>query len=462
MDTGARRRIGARWLVGFEGAEVDDDFLRLLDRYHPPALILFRDNLPAGPDSLAPLRRRLEEAAEGELTLFLDEEGGWIQQLLEEPWPAPRAQALAGPDVVERCHRAQSAALHALGVDVVAAPLADIDPGELNPVIGTRSFGGDADDCANAVVAALAGIAAGGLLAVLKHYPGHGDSREDSHLTLPAVPADRERAMIPFRAGVESGAPALMSAHLRLDGDADPRPTTFRPELMRDRLDGELGFTGLVVTDALEMGGACGIPVEDRGLLALAAGNHLLTLGRWRPGAELFLEASAQALSAGRIREAWLEEADLRWQSFLAARPVPVAEGMTVPDLAAIRTGAVFRPGGGSAGLSLGGESIDVEFGPLGSWAESEYRASLSGFDYRRLGSEDELQAPIYLYIGRRPPSASRLAELALLERKGRAPALLCNGPWDWTLPCSRRLATAESSPAGLPALLAAAGLDPG
>jgi beta-N-acetylhexosaminidase len=461
MDSGARRRIGTRWLVGFEGATVEDDFLRLLDRYHPGALILFRDNLPEGPDSLAPLRRRLEEAAEGELTLFLDEEGGWIQQLLPEPWPAPRAQAMAGPGVVEACHRAQATALRALGVDAVAAPLADLDGGERNPVIGTRSFGDDPDACAAAVTAALTGIAAGGLLAVLKHYPGHGDSIEDSHLTLPAVPADRERAMIPFRAGVQAGAPALMSAHLRLAGDADSRPATFRPDLMRERLDGELGFTGLVVTDALEMGGTGGIPIEDRGLLALAAGNHLLTLGRWQPGAELFLESSAKALSAGRIRESWLEEADLRWQTFLAARPAAAEGDWVAPDMAALREGAVFRPDGGAPGLSLAGETIDLEFGPLGFWSESEYREGMGRLRCRRLNAEDELQASVYLHVGRRPPAAGRLEELAALQRKGRAPALLCVGPWQWTLPFSRRLATAESSPAGLPALLAAAGLDP-
>ncbi len=461
MDPSARRRIGRRWLLGFQGPVLDDDFLRLLDRYRPASLILFRDNLPDGPASLMPLRRRLEEAADGELTLFLDEEGGWIQQLLLEPWPAPRAQAMAGPESVERCHRAQASALHALGVDVVAAPLADLDAGELNPVIGTRSFGADAEACAEAVCAALKGIAAGGLLAVLKHYPGHGDSHEDSHLTLPAVDADRGRAMIPFRAGVLAGAPALMSAHLRLEGDSDPRPATFRPDMMRERLEGELGFRGLVVTDALEMGGACGIPIEDRGALALAAGNHLLTLARWQPGAERLLDSSAQALVAGRIHEAWLDEADQRWLAFLAARPTPSDDVAPRPDLSALYETAVFRPGGGGAGLSLPAEGLDLEFGPLGSWAESNYREGLGRLACRRLDAEDGLRSSVYLYIGRRPPSDARLDELSALERRGKAPALLCVGPWQWTLPYSHRLATAESSPAGLPALLRAAGLDP-
>ena len=456
----ARRLIGAHWLLGFRGSELPADFLRLLERYAPPAVILFRDNLPEGAASLGPLRRRIEEAAGRELLVFLDEEGGWIQQLQAAPWPAPRAQAMAGLPALQGCHQAMAAAARAQGIEVLITPLADLDDGACNPVIGTRSFGGEPAAAAAAVAAALAGLAAGGVLAVIKHYPGHGDSLEDSHLSLPAVPADRGQALIPFRAGV--AAPALMSAHLQLAGDADARPATFRPDLMRDRLRGELGFTGLVITDALEMAGAAVIPAAERGAAAFAAGCHLLTLARWEPGAEFLLDAMAAALERGELRQAWLDEAGERWLAFRTALPTAGTPLQPAPDHEAIAAAAVFVPGGGSWRPLAAGTPVDIDIGPLGSWPAEAYLSAYAqamGAAPQPLGAEEASAAPVYLYLGRTLPPPARQAELAERAARGAAPALLCNGVWGWTLPFARRLASAESSPAGLAALLAAAGL---
>ncbi|MBM4117121.1 glycoside hydrolase family 3 protein [bacterium] len=454
----AQRRAGACWLLGFRGAEPGVEFLRLLERFAPPAAILFRDNLPEGPASLPALRQRLEAAAQRELLFFLDEEGGWVQQLHREPWPAPRAQAMAGLEAVRACHQALAASCRSQGIGVLIAPVADLDAGEQNPVIGTRSFGGDPEAAGAAVAAALAGLAAGGVHGVIKHYPGHGDSREDSHFSLPTVPADRGLALAPFAAGIRAGAPALMSAHLQLAGDADPRPTTFRPDVMRDRLQGELGFRGLVVTDALEMAGAAVVPPAERARAALAAGCHLLTLARWEPGAEFVLEAMAADLERGALRERWLEEAAERWERFRASLPPAGAPPAPPPDLARIGRAAIFVPGGGNWRPLLPGLAVDLEFGPLGFWNPALYERALAeaGLRARRLGAEDGLEAEVYVHLGRKAPPPARLAELAARET---APALLTNGPWGWTLPFPRRLATAESSPAGFAPLLAAAGL---
>lgn len=461
MTRSVQRRAGACWLLGFRGAEPSRDFLHLLERFAPPAAILFRDNLPAGPASLPGLRRRLEDAVQHELLFFMDEEGGWVQQLHREPWPAPRAQAMSGLAAVRDCHQALAASCRAQGIGVVIAPLADLDAGEQNPVIGTRSFGGDPEATGAAVAAALAGLAAGGVHGVVKHYPGHGDSREDSHFSLPAVPADRRVALAPFAAGIRAGAPALMSAHLRLAGDADPRPTTFRRDLMRDWLQGELGFRGLLVTDALEMAGAAVVPPVERGSAALAAGCHLLTLARWEPGAEFVLEAMAASLERGELRDSWLEEAAERWEGFRSSLPPAGSPPSPLPDLGAIARAAVFVPGGGAWRPLPAGGAVDVEFGPLGFWSPAAYERALhdAGLAPRRLGPEDALAAPVYIYLGRKAPAAGRLAELEALAARGQVPALLTNGPWGWTLPFPRRLATGESSPAGFAPLLAAAGL---
>ncbi|MBN2172156.1 MAG: glycoside hydrolase family 3 protein [Candidatus Krumholzibacteriota bacterium] len=477
MERALRRATGAHWLLGFRGVRPPEDFLRLLEAWRPPAVILFRDNLPAGGDALPALRRRLEEAAGRELAVFLDEEGGWIQQLGGD-WPAPRAQALAGVGAVTACHRAMAARAASLGADALCAPVADLDDGAENPVIGSRSFGGDPDAAADMVAAALRGLAAAGVLGVIKHFPGHGDAREDSHEVLPAVAADRAAALVPFRRGVEAGAPAVMTAHVRLAGDDDPRPATFREDLLRELLPGETGFAGLVISDALEMGAAAAVPAAERAAAAFAAGCHLLTLARWEPGAEALLEGMASALEAGRVRQPWRDEARERWAAFLAARPSP-AGGGPEPDVAAVRRAAVFRPAAGddrdgvaggrdagepdpAGGALWDGEILDLELGATGSWRHEEYLAALSHLSLRRLATEEPLRAGAYLHVGRRPPAAGRLAELAARAESGGEPAVLAAGAWGWTLAFPRRLATADPTPAGLAALLAAARSDAG
>jgi beta-N-acetylhexosaminidase len=460
-DLALARAAGRPWLLGFKGSEPHADFLRLLERRRPRGVFIFRDNLPAGAASVGPLRARLEEAAGQALTVWLDEEGGWIQQLGRD-WPSARSLAMAGPGAVEACLGALAAAVRGLGAEVVCAPVADLDGGERNPVIGTRSFGGEPEAAGEAVAAAVRGLRAGGVLCALKHYPGHGDSETDSHLTLPRVDADRTRALIPFRRGIEAGAPALMTAHLQV-GDKDPRPATYRPDLMGDLLAGELGFTGLVVTDALEMAGAAALPIEDRAEAALAAGCHLLVLARWQPGAERVLDALEAPIRAGRVPQSWLDTAAERWQAFHAALPAaPPAPALELaPEIAAelqaVREAAVFCPGGGPGAPCWDGESLDVEVGPMGHWQLAEFAAACGERPWRQLAAGETAQASAFLRLGRTPPAAERLADLAARASRGEAPAVLACGPWAWTLPFAQRLATADTTPAGLARLLARA-----
>ncbi|MCP4546482.1 MAG: glycoside hydrolase family 3 protein [bacterium] len=451
MDRQLWATLGSIWLLGFAGERVEDDFLRLLDKCQARNLILFRDNLPGGLKSLPALRKRLEEAAGGPLTLFVDEEGGWVQQLEPRSWPSPRSLALNGVEAVDRFHRALGARAAALGVDVVCGPVADLDDGWSNPVIGSRSFG--ADEIAEASVsAAVRGLLAGGVLPVLKHFPGHGDSLEDSHLTLPSVPGDRSHALPPFRAGFETGgeAVAVMTAHLHVDDGIDASPATFRRDLIRDYLPRETGFSGLVITDALEMGGAAVIPEEDRGRLAFLAGCHLLTLARWQPGAERMLAGMQTPLMRGEISRTMIDEALERRAAFLAARPEPPADPIVIADseFQALGGSAIMTGGGGAQTWS--GETFSIEFGATGSWRREEFTAALDGLPYHVIAEGESLATDTWLWIGRDLPPRARREELTALSTVDAPPLVLVCGPRGWCGDLPRYMVTSDTSPRGL------------
>ncbi|MDP6418988.1 MAG: glycoside hydrolase family 3 N-terminal domain-containing protein [Candidatus Krumholzibacteria bacterium] len=430
------------WILGFEGPSPSSDFLGLLERVRPCSLILFQDNLPRGARDLPPLRRRLEEAAGQELFLFLDGEGGWIDPLRgKHHWPSPRAQYEAGLEAVEWLHRAMAREARSAGVDALIAPLADIDEGLVNPVIGSRSFGGQVEEVREAVLAAMRGLFAGGQLSVLKHFPGHGESVEDSHLLLPRVPANPLH-LEPFRAGIEAGAPAIMTAHIRWG--QDPRPATFRQDLLYDLLQKEMGFKGLLITDALEMGGCSSLEPEQRGLEALRAGCHLLTLARWTPGAECMIDELEKESARSKSVQLLREEATLRWEAFLECRPPASAlpEEDPEPCIRGVRDSALY----GDGRTCHSSDTFAIEFGSLGSWQQEDYLRELSSCSCRVLKKGEPLRSgEIFLYIGRETPSP---------ERIDPARETLLVGPHGWAKDLESCRGSHDPSPRGVLHLL--------
>ncbi|HEU4571028.1 MAG TPA: glycoside hydrolase family 3 N-terminal domain-containing protein, partial [Gemmatimonadales bacterium] len=149
----------------------------------------------------------------------------------------------------------------AVGVHIAFAPVADVNNNPANPIINTRSFGEDPVQVGRLVAATVRGIQEHGMLATAKHFPGHGDTGTDSHISLPVIPYDWPRLdsveLVPFRAAVRAGVGAVMSAHIALPGLDSGRttPGTLEPAVLGGILRDSLGFHGLVVTDALTMGG---------------------------------------------------------------------------------------------------------------------------------------------------------------------------------------------------------------
>ena len=167
----------------------------------------------------------------------------------------------------------------AVGIHLVFAPVADVNNNAANPIINTRSFGADPRAVADLVAAEVLGLQEHGMLATAKHFPGHGDTGTDTHISLPVIDAPWNRLdsveLVPFRAAVKSGVAAVMSAHIALPGidSGQVRPATLTPTLLTGVLRDSLRFNGLVVTDALDMGGIVNTyGPGEAAVLALLAG----------------------------------------------------------------------------------------------------------------------------------------------------------------------------------------------
>ena len=193
----------------------------------------------------------------------------------------------------------------AVGIHLAFAPVADVNNNPANPIINTRSFGEDSYLVARLVSAAIQGLQQHGMLATAKHFPGHGDTETDSHLTLPLIPTPWRRLdtleLIPFRAAVSAGVALIMSAHVAMPaiGGSRERPATLDPAVMQGVLRDSLGFRGLVVTDALDMGGIVNkYGAGEAAVLAFLAGADLL-LQPADPRAAI--DAVTEAIESGRI-----------------------------------------------------------------------------------------------------------------------------------------------------------------
>ena len=258
------------------------------------------------------LTDRLRRAAGREIVIALDEEGGDVTRLDTSRGSASPGAAALGhlddPVATEEAYAAIGARLASAGVTTDLAPVADVNIEALNPVIGVRSFGADPDLVARQVTAAVRGLQRGGTAACVKHFPGHGASRDDSHHQVATV--DRTRTQLeqvelkPFAAAVAAEARAVMTGHLLIPAlDPQALATVSEPittGVLRDRL----GFTGTVVTDALEMRAVSGtIGMIEGFLRAMIAGADTIETGA-RDYPELVQDtpaAIATALDSGRL-----------------------------------------------------------------------------------------------------------------------------------------------------------------
>ena len=330
----AQRAIARRMIIGLPPGGPDAAWARDFSAYPPAGVIVFKRDF-GDLEALRRLTARLRELARPRrIFIAIDEEGGWVSQLGGHLVVPPNALLLgrgAAPGDIEWASRVTGERLRALGLDWVYAPVADVHSEPRNPVIGPRAWGSDPADVSRRIGEALRGFRAAGLAACLKHFPGHGDTRIDSHLALPA--SEKSRAtleaceIVPFREHPEAA--TVMTAHVVYRALDPDRPATFSRAITHDLLRDVLRFPGVCVTDSLEMKGAR----EGRGPFeaardALEAGCDLLLFALHDDALRRARLELARALVDGKIQREPFDAARPRLEAFDRGYPEPTAEAL--------------------------------------------------------------------------------------------------------------------------------------
>ena len=388
MSTLDRLALGVL-LPSFAGPVPVGELMELLDA-GLGGLCLFGSNTSSGTEALVAYTSAVRELRP-DAVVAIDEEGGDVSRLhpgTGSPVPSPLALGTAGDlGLTRTAGRAIGLELAALGVNLDLAPVADVNSEPDNPVIGTRSFGGNAVHVAAHTAAWVEGLQSTGVAACVKHFPGHGATLVDSHVGLPVAEADlavlRTRELVPFAEAVRAGVAAVMTAHVltpAIDPDAPATMSAPAMAVLRD----ELGFGGTVVSDALDMAGATrhrGTP--EAAVRALVAGVDLLCLG---PSAgpdtiQAVRQAVVGAVAGGRLSEERLVAARSavralgrgeRAGSALHRAPVGSASDAAIPEamLAAARRAVVIA---GHLPPLRGATVVRVDPEASGGWAPTRW-----------------------------------------------------------------------------------------
>lgn len=314
-----QEKIGQRLMTGFYGTEITDEFRRAVREYKIGNVILFRDNIR----DCAQLKRLcgelqalIRQETGHSALIAIDQEGGIVTRLGADAVNVPGAMALGATGDPENAYAAGllvGRELRALGPNINFAPTVDVNSNPANPVIGLRSYGDEPHMVGRFAAASVRGLLAGGVMCTAKHFPGHGDTDRDSHLALPCVDKPLEELerveLVPFRAAVDAGVTAVMSAHILFPQiEPEPIPATMSRRIMHGILREKLGFRGIIISDCMEMAAiATHYGISQGTLAAFRAGVDLVEITHhplW------CAEAAAHVLEAAETGKLDLAEMD--------------------------------------------------------------------------------------------------------------------------------------------------------
>jgi beta-N-acetylhexosaminidase len=334
----AKKNLGELFIIGFSGLELPSDTAVFLSQAQIGGIILFAQNYE-NPGQLAELTNQIQENR-GELPLWIsvDHEGGRVQRFRKPFTKIPDAQAVGAthsPKLAFEITEVMAKELKAVGININFSPVADINTNSKNPVIGARAYGSREELVSQMVSAVVRGHLVHGVQPCVKHFPGHGDTSTDSHFALPRVDTPmevlKEREFRPFSKAFRSHCSMVMTAHVLLS-KIDPKlPATLSPKIIQDILRNDLRFTGLIISDDMEMKAITDhFGAEDSPRFAIQAGCDLL-IYRSEAGARHAYASLVKALEDGKLSPELVLQAagrskSLKRKVLLPYHPITIAE----------------------------------------------------------------------------------------------------------------------------------------
>ncbi len=313
-DMNLREKIGQMIMTGYPTADLSPEIIELIEEYKVANIILFSYNVQSIEQihrNCRELHRRIEESTGHPALISIDQEGGVVTRLPEEQaCNVPGAMligATGNTDYAYEAGRITGEELRALGINMDLAPVLDVNTNPDNPVIGVRSYSSDPDRVKDFGSNMLKGLEDSGVMATVKHFPGHGDTAVDSHLGLPVVEKGLEELMqselIPFQNAIQQGAACVMSSHILFPKlEPEKKPATMSKAILTGLLREKLGFKGIIITDCLEMSAIKSYYGTAQGAVeAVKAGAQLLCISHTPALVKEAFEKIEAAVEAGEI-----------------------------------------------------------------------------------------------------------------------------------------------------------------
>ncbi len=310
-------KIGQMFIVGFEGMQPNNQLKKMIMDNKVGGVILFQRNIKS-PDQLLGLLNSIKDINMDAIPLFIsvDEEGGKVSRMPDQVRDLPSPGSIGEVNdkgLSYKIGALLAEQLKAFGFNTNFAPVLDIWSNPKNTVIGERAFGNTPEIVGSLGIEAMKGIRDNGVISVVKHFPGHGDTIVDSHVGLPKVEYDLERLrsfeFLPFQAAVDNEADAVMVAHIQMTKIDPEYPASLSKALISDVLRKDMGFDGLVVTDDMTMAAIIeNYTIEDAVVGSITAGSDIILICHGYDKQQAAIDSVKAAVSNGDITEERIDE----------------------------------------------------------------------------------------------------------------------------------------------------------
>jgi beta-N-acetylhexosaminidase len=316
--------VGQIFIVGFEGTRFNSDLSYFLKKLHVGGVIYFKRNVE-DPFQLAELSRTLQEKAleTSSIPLFvsIDQEGGPVARLMPPFRQFDSQQTMAASDdpqdMIRWFARTQAEELKLVGINMNLTPVMDVNRRGANGLMSSRAYGSDPEVVARLGSLCIKEFQQAGIMACAKHFPGIGDTDLDSHEDLPIQPKDKEELadvdLVPFRAAIQANTASIMAAHVKYPTYDSRHPASLSVPIIQGLLRQSLGYTGLIMTDDLEMGAISRhYEIEEAVILAFQGGNDCLLFCHTPEKIEKGYGQLLKAIKKGIISEEHFKKSLLR------------------------------------------------------------------------------------------------------------------------------------------------------